>query len=64
MLSILGNANRTCDGVSRRELLQAGGAGLLGMSLQQVLAAEALQAPKPARAKSAAARIAPCSSSC
>lgn len=52
MLSILGSRSRTCDGVSRRELLQAGGAGLLGMSLPKVLAAEALQTPRPARAKS------------
>ncbi len=52
MLSILGSSPQTCDGVSRRELLQAGGAGLLGMSLPKVLAAEALQTPQPARAKS------------
>ena len=52
MLRVLGNSVRTCDGVSRRELLQAGGAGLLGMSLPQVLAAEAIEQPKRARAKS------------
>ncbi len=52
MMSILGSSPRTCDGVGRRELLQAGGAGLLGMSLPKVLAAEALQTPQPARAKS------------
>jgi hypothetical protein len=52
MLSILGSSARTCEGVSRRALLQAGGAGLLGMSLPKVLAAEALQTPRPARAKS------------
>ena len=52
MLSILGNANRTCDGVGRRELLQACGAGLSGMGLSKVLAAESSQGPQPARAKS------------
>lgn len=51
MYRILGNAIKTCDGVSRRDLLQAGGAGMLGMSLPQVLAAEAIQSPVEARAK-------------
>jgi len=53
MLSILGNSARTCDGVTRRETLQAGGAGMLGMSLAKVLAAEEIQ-PEPIqpRAKS------------
>lgn len=52
MLSILGNSARTCDGVTRRETLQAGGAGMLGMSLAKVLAAEAIQAePLQPRAK-------------
>ncbi len=45
MLSILGSGSRTCDGVRRRELLQACGTGLLGTSLPKVLAAEALQTP-------------------
>ncbi len=35
----------TARGFSRRTVLQAGGAGLLGMSLPRVLQAEALQAP-------------------
>ena len=52
MLSILGSSVRICDGVGRRELLQAGGAGLLGMSLPKLFAAEALQTRQPARAKS------------
>ena len=43
MLSILGNAARACDGVTRRATLQAGGAGMLGMSLAKVLAAKSLQ---------------------
>ena len=40
MLTIRGTATRTCEGVSRRNLLQAGGAGLFGLSLPQLLAAE------------------------
>ena len=52
MLSILSNATRTCDGVGRRELLQACGAGLLGMSLPKVLAAEDVKTPQAVRAKS------------
>lgn len=52
MLSILGSSQRTCGGVSRRQLLQAGGAGLLGMSLPKVQAAEEVSPVRPARAKS------------
>lgn len=52
MLTILGRPQRVCNGMSRRQLLQAGGAGLLGLSLPKVLAAEAAQAPRRARAKS------------
>ena len=51
MLGILGRHQRTCDGVSRRHLLQAGGAGLLGLNLPQLLAAEASQPFQNARAK-------------
>ncbi len=53
MLSILGERHAaTCDGHSRRELLQAGGAGLLGLSLPKLLAAEShasnvVAKPKP-----------------
>lgn len=52
MLNILGRPQRTCSGWSRRQLLQAGGAGLLGTSLSQVLAAESAGLARPARAKS------------
>jgi uncharacterized protein (DUF1501 family) len=41
MLSIPGQPGATCDGVSRRELLRVGGAGLLGLSLSNILAMEA-----------------------
>lgn len=40
MLSIPGRPGATCDGMSRRELLRVGGAGLLGLSLSQLLALE------------------------
>ncbi len=33
MLRILGSSKRLCDGLTRRELLQAGSSGLLGLSL-------------------------------
>src|SRR4051794_2552750 len=42
MLSIPGRSGATCDGVSRRELLRVGGAGLLGVSLSRLLRLEAL----------------------
>src|SRR3954462_12393626 len=41
MLSIPGRPGATCDGVSRRELLRVGGAGLLGVSLSNLLALQA-----------------------
>src|SRR5687768_7554550 len=44
MLSILdpiGKSNRLCDGVSRRNFLKIGGLGALGLTLPQLLAAEA-----------------------
>src|SRR5580765_192723 len=41
MLSIPGKPGATCDGMSRREMLRVGGAGLLGVSLASLLAAEA-----------------------
>src|SRR5687768_16379751 len=53
MLNVLGNRQRTCGDWSRRSVLQAGGMGLLGLSLPKLLAAEeAQQAAKVAKAKS------------
>jgi uncharacterized protein DUF1501 len=40
MLSILGNSQRVCSGVTRRTVLQAGGAGLFGLSTARLRAAE------------------------
>lgn len=51
MLSIQGVPGRTCSGLTRREMLQAGGAGLFGLSLPQVLAAESLTNDLRPRAK-------------
>ncbi|MDA0284128.1 MAG: DUF1501 domain-containing protein [Planctomycetota bacterium] len=51
MLRILGRGQRNCDGFSRRQLLQAGGAGLLGLNVPQLLAAEVAQPFQNARAK-------------
>lgn len=53
MLSILGRTQRVCSGLSRREMLQVGGAGLFGLSLPKLLAAEqAAPAFQGGRAKS------------
>lgn len=52
MLTIQGAAPRTCAGLGRRELLQAGGAGLLGLSLPGVLAAEEVVSELIPKAKS------------
>ena len=56
MLEILGKPRRTCEwtgsvGYSRRQVLQAGGGGLLGLNLPQVLAAQAADPFRNARAK-------------
>jgi hypothetical protein len=40
MLTVRGNAHRLCNGLTRRDVLRAGGAGLLGTSLTTLLAAE------------------------
>ena len=58
MLVVNGHPKRVCSGLTRRQMLQIGGAGLFGLSLPKVLAAEAAAAAftdKPfarARAKS------------
>src|ERR1700747_2231526 len=41
MLTILGRAHRLCDRLSRRSFLQIGGLALGGLSLPQLLRAEA-----------------------
>jgi hypothetical protein len=51
MLTVLSGPRRVCSGLTRRELLLAGG-GLLGVNLLRVLQAEAPRPPRKARAKS------------
>jgi hypothetical protein len=51
MLNILGNSKRVCSGWTRRQVLQAGGAGLLGLSLSKLFAAETSQPVRAPRAK-------------
>ncbi|MBL8815155.1 MAG: DUF1501 domain-containing protein [Planctomyces sp.] len=57
MLSISGNLRKTCDGKTRREILNAGGAGLFGLTLPTLLslesrASDSLILHHPAKAKS------------
>ena len=52
MLEILGKPTAACDGIPRRKLLQAAGAGLFGLSLPQILRAEAAIGGTQGRAKS------------
>jgi hypothetical protein len=47
MLRILGSAKRLCNGWTRREMLRAGGLGLLGISLADVLRLSETQASQP-----------------
>ena len=47
MLNILGSHSRLCDGLSRREMLRAGGLGTLGLSLPMLLQARAARAAAP-----------------
>ncbi|MDB5392258.1 MAG: hypothetical protein JWM11_7904, partial [Planctomycetaceae bacterium] len=44
MLQILGQSSPLCDGISRREMLRAGGLGTLGLSLPTLLQARAARA--------------------
>jgi len=45
MLHVTGRPGRTCSGPTRRELLEVGGIGLLGLTLPHVLASRATAAP-------------------
>jgi hypothetical protein len=44
ILRILGNNRKLCDGITRRDLIQAGALSLFGVTLDQVLALQAAQA--------------------
>jgi hypothetical protein len=52
VLTLLGCPARACDGLTRRTLLQAGGAGLLGTSLARIARAETALAVRKAKARS------------
>jgi len=51
MLTILGRPRTVCDGWTRRELLQAAGAGLLGLSLPEVMRAKSASRPNAGRGR-------------
>src|SRR5260221_12407766 len=51
MLSIPGKSGSTCAGFGRREFLRVGGAGMLGISLADLLQLQALGADTPDSAK-------------
>lgn len=52
MLSIPGKSGSTCDGFSRREFLRVGGAGVLGVSLGDILRLQAGSVPPEGGMKS------------
>jgi len=52
MLTLFGAPVSACDGVPRRQILQAGGAGLFGLSLPQLLVAESVSSAVVPKAKS------------
>src|SRR5262245_39512864 len=52
MLTVLGRPRRVCAGWTRRELLREGGAGLFGLNLSHVLAADRTPQAIASRAKS------------
>ena len=52
MLNVLGRPHLTCEGLGRRQLLQAGGVGLFGLNLPKLLAAESSKQRTNGRAKS------------
>ncbi|RPI85309.1 MAG: DUF1501 domain-containing protein [Planctomycetaceae bacterium] len=52
MLTILGSRRRTCERLTRRQMLEAGGAGLFGLSVPRLLAAETRRSDLVPRAKS------------
>src|SRR5438874_1130417 len=51
MISIPGKPGSTCDGFSRREFLRVGGAGMLGISLADILRLQANAETAPADVK-------------
>lgn len=52
MWTLWGRSHQLCHGVSRREFLRVGGLGLLGVTLADLLRAQAHAGPRLRRAKS------------
>jgi Protein of unknown function (DUF1501) len=51
MIRVLGSSQRACDGITRREMLRVGGLSLFGMTLPQLLRAEAALPRDPGRGR-------------
>lgn len=49
MFRILGSPKKLCDGLTRRDMLHAGGVGLLGLGLERFFRLQEVQATRPAR---------------
>ena len=47
MLDILGSPKRLCNGLTRRDFIQAGSLGLMGLTLPDLLRANATASPSP-----------------
>jgi hypothetical protein len=60
MLRLLGNRTRCCDGVARRTFLTAGALGVAGLSLADLLRAEAEPLPKAGRVGDSLGRARAC----
>lgn len=52
MITVMGRPRRTCNGITRRQLLQVGGAGLFGLNFPKVLAAQPAVSVRARPAKS------------
>src|SRR6516162_10293582 len=57
MLRVLGSRKRLCDGMTRRDLLQAGGASLLGLSAADLMGAELASHPTTGRTEAPAKNV-------
>ena len=57
ILRILGNHRKLCDGISRRDLIQAGALSLFGLTLGDLLQLEAVQAASGAVCASVGDRV-------
>ena len=60
MISIRSSSSRLCDGVSRREVLQIGGLGAMGLTLGQLLGTTPANAAIPGHVQSSGGRAKSC----